>query len=133
MDILICLKTAGALLKRRALVVILSDFLAPAWETPLKGLAARHEVTAIALEDSRETALPDGGWVTLASAESGRSVLFDSGDILARRRAEAASKRMRARRSAALASMGVREVVIRTQGEYLPALRSAFGRRSRGR
>jgi uncharacterized protein (DUF58 family) len=132
-DLAGALRAAGALLKRRALVVILSDFLARDWETPLKGLAARHEVTAIALEDSRETALPDGGWVTLAGAEAGTPVLFDSGDILARRRAESASKRARARRSATLASVGVREVVIQTRGEYLPALRAAFGRRARRR
>jgi uncharacterized protein (DUF58 family) len=132
-DLAGALRAAGALLKRRALVVVLSDFLAPDWETPLKGLAARHEVTAIALEDSRETTLPEGGWVTLASAESGQQVLFDSGDVLARRRAESAAKRRRAKRSAALATMGVREVVIRTEGEYMPALRAAFGKRSRGR
>ncbi len=132
-DLAGALRAAGALLKRRALIVILSDFLADDWEAPLKGLAARHEVTAIALEDSRETALPDGGWVTLASAESGAPVLFDSGDVLARRRAEAGTKRMRANRSALLARLGVREVVIRTEGEYLPALRAAFGRGARNR
>jgi uncharacterized protein (DUF58 family) len=122
------LRAAGALLKRRALVVVLSDFLANGWEIPLKGLAAAHEVTAIALDDRRDTALPDGGWVTLAGAEQGSTMLFDSGDALARRRAEAAAKRVRFRRGAALAAAGVREVVIRTDGEYMPALRAAFGR-----
>ena len=124
------LRAAGALLKRRALVVVLSDLLAPAWETPMKGLAARHEVTAIALEDARDTALPDGGWVTLAGAEGGEPILFDSGDILARRRAEAATKRVRMRRTTALAAAGAREVIVRTDGEYLTALRAAFGRQS---
>ncbi|MES1259157.1 MAG: DUF58 domain-containing protein [Gemmatimonadota bacterium] len=127
-DLAGALRAAGALLKRRALVVVLSDFLADGWQVPLKGLAARHEVTAIALEDRRETALPSGGWVMLAGAEQGTPMLFDSGDILARRRAEAAAKRVRFRRSAAIAAAGVREVIIRTEGEYMPALRQAFGR-----
>jgi hypothetical protein len=95
---------------------------------PLKSLAARHEVTAIALEDTRETALPRGGWITLAGAERGAPVLFDSGDPVARRQAERAIRSARAHRSAAFAAAGVREVVIRTDGEYLPALRAAFGR-----
>ena len=114
-------------------MVILSDFLADDWEVPLKGLAARHEVTAIALEDRRETALPDGGWVTLAGAERGRTVLFDSGDVVARRRAESAAKRQRHRRDAAFSSAGVRAVVIRTDGDYMTALRAAFGRPSHRR
>ena len=127
-DLAGALRAAGTLLKRRALIVILSDFLAPSWEAPLKGLAARHEVTAIALDDRRDIALPSGGWVTLAGAEQQSSILFDSGDVLSRRRAESAAKRVRFRRAAALAAAGVREVIVQTEGEYMPALREAFGR-----
>jgi uncharacterized protein (DUF58 family) len=127
-DLASALRAAGALLKRRSLVVVLSDFLAPQWEVPLKGLAARHEVTAIALEDARETRLPRSGWVSLAGVERGRSVLFDAGDAKARRRAEALVERGRAARSAAIASAGAHEVIIDTAGDYLPALRAAFGR-----
>ena len=132
-DLAAALRVAGGLLKRRSLIVIISDFLAPDWELPLRGLAARHEITAISLEDARETQLPEGGWVTLAGAEKRTQVLFDAGDILARRRAEAAVKRARARRTASLSAAGVREVVVRTDGEYLPALRAAFGRSARRR
>ncbi|MBK6495847.1 MAG: DUF58 domain-containing protein [Gemmatimonadales bacterium] len=132
-DLAGAIRAAGALLRRRALVVIVSDFLAPGWEAPLKGLSARHEVTAIALDDARETALPTGGWVQLVGAERGGTVLFDSGDATTRKRAEAMAQRQRMRRSAALSAAGVREVVIRTDGEYLPVLRAAFGRQGRRR
>ena len=132
-DLAAALRAAGGLLKRRSLIVIVSDFLATGWELPLRGLAARHEITAITLEDARETHLPDGGWVTVAGAEQGTPVLFDAGDVLARRRAQSAVKRARARRTASLHAAGVREVVVGTDGEYLPALRAAFGRRARHR
>ena len=132
-DLAGAIRAAGALLRRRAMVVIVSDFLAPGWEAPLKGLSARHEVTAIALDDARETALPTGGWVQLVGAERGGTVLFDSGDATTRKRAEAMAQRQRMRRSAALSTAGVREVVIRTDGEYLPVLRAAFGRQGRRR
>lgn len=127
-DLAGALRTAGKLLPRRAMVVVISDFLADGWQIPLKGLAARHEVTAIALDDVRETALPDAGWVDLVGAEGGSSLRFDAGDPAARARAQAAVQRQRTAREAALAAAGVREVVIRTDGDYLPALRSAFGR-----
>lgn len=132
-DLAGALRRAAGLLRRRSIVVVISDFLATDWETPLKGLAAQHEVTAIALEDTREVALPRSGWVFLSGAERGAPVLFNSGDALARRRTEAAVKRARAKRTAALASAGVTQVIVRTEGEYLPALRAAFGRRKRTR
>ncbi len=122
------LRAAGALLKRRSLVIVLSDFLADGWEVAMRGLAARHEVTAIALQDARETTIPDGGWVVVSGAEQGGAVLFDSGDAAARARAQAFVVAGRPARSALLASAAVREVVISTEGEYLTALRHAFGR-----
>jgi uncharacterized protein (DUF58 family) len=122
------LRAAGALLKRRSLVVICSDFLAEGWEVPLKGLAMRHEVTAVVLEDGRETRLPSAGWVRVAGAEGGAPLLFDAGDPVARREAHLAVQRARAARSAALATAGVREVVVPTEGEVIHALRGAFGR-----
>jgi uncharacterized protein (DUF58 family) len=127
-DLASALRTAGKLLPRRAMVVVISDFLADGWQVPLKGLAARHEVTAIALDDARETVLPDAGWVDLVGAEGGGSLRFDAGDPAARARAQTAVQRQRAARESALAAVGVREVVIRTDGDYLPVLRSAFGR-----
>jgi uncharacterized protein (DUF58 family) len=127
-DLAGALRTAGALLKRRALVVVLSDFLARDWQIPLRSLAARHEVTAIALEDARELRLPPSGWLTLRGVEQGNELLFDAGDPAARRRAELATSRMRAARSATIAAAGAIEVVIDTAGDYLPALRAAFGK-----
>ena len=132
-DLAGALRAAGALLKRRSLVVILSDFLATDWQTPLRGLAARHEVTAIALEDARDTRLPASGWITLAGVEGGRPTLFDAGDPTARRRAEMAARKSRAARSASIANAGAREVTISTDGDYLPALRAAFGAGKAGR
>jgi uncharacterized protein (DUF58 family) len=132
-DLAAALRVAGTLLRRRAMVVILSDFIAPDWEAPLRGLAGRHEVTAVTLDDARERHLPASGWVTVEGAERGQRVLFDAGDRRARRRVEVAIDAGHQRRSAALASAGVREVRIDTAGDYLPALRSAFGRGKRAR
>lgn len=132
-DLAGALRAAGALLHRRTMVVVLSDFLARDWETPLRGLAARHEVTAVMLRDSRESRLPAGGWLTLEGVEGGRRTLFDAGDRSARSRAEASIRRARAAASATLASAGVREVSVDTSGDFLPALRAAFGRGKRTR
>jgi len=63
--------------RRRGLSVVISDFLGvevgvPAWEAPLRRLAARHQVLAIEIVDPRELTLPDVGILTLVDPETGR-------------------------------------------------------------
>ncbi len=127
-DLAGALRTAGGLLTRRSLVLILSDFVATGWESPLRGLAARHDVTAIVLEDPLDRAIPAGGWIDLEDAERGRRTLFDSGSVAARQRVERATAARRGARSQMLGGAGVREVVIRTDDDPHTALRAAFGR-----
>ncbi len=127
-DLAGALRAAGGLLSRRSLVLILSDFVATGWESPLRGLAARHDVTAIVLEDPTDRAVPAGGWIDLEDAERGRRMLFDSGSAAARQRVERTLAVRRNVRSQTLGGAGVREVVIRTDDDPHAALRAAFGR-----
>ena len=86
---------------RHGLVVVVSDFLdglpdgdgVPAWEKPLRRLAARHQVLAIEVGDPRELELPDVGLITLVDPESGR-----------RREVSTGSRRLRERYAAAAAA-----------------------------
>ncbi|WP_312033967.1 DUF58 domain-containing protein [Actinoplanes sp. TBRC 11911] len=88
---------------RRGLVVVVSDFLdgldadglgpePPAWEQPLRRLAARHQVLAVQVGDPREQDLPDVGLLTLVDPETGE-----------RREVATASRRLRERYAAAAA------------------------------
>jgi uncharacterized protein (DUF58 family) len=91
---------AGALrfvrenVRRRAVVVVLSDFLLadsgfePA-RRELAALAQRHDVAAIRVCDSLDRRIPAVGLVTLEDAETGELVELDTGS--AKRRAELAS------------------------------------------
>jgi uncharacterized protein (DUF58 family) len=65
---------------RRALVVVLSDFLEPGPPPvgPWRRAAGRHEVIALRLIDPREEALPDAGLIAVEDAEQGTSRLVDS-------------------------------------------------------
>jgi uncharacterized protein (DUF58 family) len=75
------LQGASALLRRRSVVFVVSDFIsAPGWEDALSLLAQRHEVIAVRLYDPLEMELPDVGLVTLADAETGEQVLVDTQD-----------------------------------------------------
>ena len=73
---------AGRLLRRRSIVVVISDFAAdgPAahWQAALRRLGLRHDVVALAVRHSAESALPGGGIVQWADSESGRLLLADT-------------------------------------------------------
>lgn len=69
---------------RRALVFVLSDFLAPAeagFPAAMGMLARRHDVVAVRILDPREREVPGAaGVVEVADAETGGRVLVDAGD-----------------------------------------------------
>jgi uncharacterized protein (DUF58 family) len=125
------LSYASRLLRHRAIVAVLSDFLADGWEKPLRRLAARHEVVAIVIEDPRELELPESGWVEMVDAESGRRVLVDTGSRDVRDRLRALAERRRADRGRLLRAAGVDQILLRTDASYALPLRHAFALRAR--
>jgi uncharacterized protein (DUF58 family) len=75
-----------ALLRRRAAVVVLSDFLDPADWAGLDRLAWRHDVMALQLSDPRERELPPVGLVSLWDPESNDWRMVDADDPALRER-----------------------------------------------
>ena len=55
------LDTVFRLLKRRSLVIVISDFRATGWREPLGILARRHDVVAIRVTDALEREAPERG------------------------------------------------------------------------
>lgn len=81
------LQSAANVVKRRATVFVVSDFISePGWEKPLALLARQHEVVAVRLLDPLEQDLPDLGLITLRDAETGEQLLVDTHDAGFRRR-----------------------------------------------
>lgn len=94
-------------LRRRSVIFLISDFLAEGHALSLRALARRHEVIAIALEDTLDRALPDLGIVTFMDAERGTTTLLDTADSRTRERYAAAAAHRLAARDATLAAAGV--------------------------
>ncbi len=68
------LGTAARVVRRRSLVVLISDFISePGWERPLLRLTQRHEVVAVRMVDPREYELPDAGLLYRAGRRDGRA------------------------------------------------------------
>ncbi len=75
------LTQAAGMLKRRHLVFVISDFIAPGgWETPLRELGRRHDVVAVWVRDPAEEALPDVGMMPVRDPETGAHAWIDTSD-----------------------------------------------------
>ena len=71
-DLGVALRAALGILRRRSLVVLVSDFISePGWEGLLSQLARRHDVVAIQVVDRREFELPAAGMIYVEDAETG--------------------------------------------------------------
>ena len=117
------LAQAGALLRRRSLVFVLSDFISAAgWGPALGRLARRHEVLAVRLFDPLEMALPDIGLLTVEDAETGEQLQVDTQDAGFRQRFEALASQHEADLRDQLASAGVDVLELATNDALLDAL-----------
>lgn len=77
-DLATTLRQLSRALTRRAVVFVLSDFLAPDYSRELKAVARQHDLIAITVQDPAERALPRLGWVAFEDAETGEVVRFNT-------------------------------------------------------
>ena len=78
-DLAAALRFLDPILRRRAVVFLVSDFLTTGYRPDLERLARRHDVIALQLYDPRERELPDVGLISLQDPESGRWRRVDTG------------------------------------------------------
>ncbi|MDO5565651.1 MAG: DUF58 domain-containing protein [Planctomycetia bacterium] len=74
------LQYVNRVLKRRAVVFLLSDFFAPEMSRNLAMCARRHDLIALAVSDRAERELPDVGFVRLFDPETGQTLEVDTSD-----------------------------------------------------
>ena len=129
------IEAAHHAIKRRSLVVIVSDFIsAPGWERPLDLLQRRHEVLAVRLIDPRETELPNVGPLIMEDAETGEQLYVDTGDRKFRERFEEAARSREKAVADAFRRSGVEAASLSTDEDLVRAIvRMATLRRRRRR
>ena len=125
------LERAAAISRQKSLVVVVSDFRGShEWRRPLLDLAGRHDVVAVEVRDRREQELSNVGLLWLVDPETGRQLRVDTRSRRLRERFAVAAAAERAEVSHAFTSVGVRHVVLETEGDWLRQL-VVFLRRSR--
>lgn len=77
-DLAEALKFMSSVMKKRAIVFVLSDFIADDYEKALKISGNKHDVTGIRIYDEREESIPNLGMVQMQDAETGRVQLVNT-------------------------------------------------------
>jgi uncharacterized protein (DUF58 family) len=129
------LETAHRRIRRRSLVILVSDFIGvPGWDRTLELLNRRHELLAVRLIDPREIELPDVGPVLMDDAETGEQLYVDTADAGFRKRFREAAEAREAEIAAAFRRAGVEAVTLSTDDDLVRAIvRMAMERRVRRR
>src|SRR4051812_46351916 len=120
---------------RRALVVVLSDFLTTEPLSPgvWRRAARRHEVLALRLVDPREEALPDAVLIALEDAETGARRTVDSGSQRVRVAYARAAEARRAVFRRWCSSVGVAAFEVGTEADPIGVLTRTFNGRAAAR
>jgi uncharacterized protein (DUF58 family) len=122
-DLAAMLDTVAKLARRRALIVVISDFIGDGdWERSLLRLVPRHEVVALRVIDAADDELPNVGLVVVEDAETGEQLVIDSGDPLLRARLRVGVEERDARLDAGMRRAGVPIHRIGTDADLATAL-----------
>ncbi len=149
-DIALALDRLNRVLKRRAIIFLISDYMVPssdatafqassalrmsdqaAYERALVVTNRRHDLVAVTLTDPRELIWPGVGLVALEDAETGATTWIDSGDRAWRAAFERQALAGQARRDAALTRAQVDRIDVIAGQDYVGPLLAFFETRAR--
>jgi uncharacterized protein (DUF58 family) len=77
-DLSQALKYLSSVLKKKAIVFLISDFMTKDYEHTLKIASKRHDVTGIRVFDQREESIPNIGIISMLDAETGETLVVDT-------------------------------------------------------
>lgn len=117
--------------KRRAVVFLLSDFLAPAAHRAMAIANRHHDLVAVTVSDPREETLPDVGFIALRDAETGEVVELDTHHPQVRQLFQSRAAGRSGELSTRLKKAGIDQLAIRTDEDYQKSLRRFFHMRER--
>lgn len=125
------LRFLNRVVQRRSAVFILSDFQAASFAQELTITSRRHDVIGVPIVDPREETLPRLGRITLEDAETGEQLEVNTSDRRVQEyfREQVTSRRADLQRT--FRRLRIDSVEIRTDKDYIPALRAFFRAREK--
>jgi uncharacterized protein (DUF58 family) len=78
-DVELALKFLSNIMKKKAIVFVLSDFITDGYKNTLKIASRKHDVTGIRIYDRHEETIPNLGMVEMEDEETGELMLVNTG------------------------------------------------------
>jgi len=130
-NIRLALDHLQGVLKKKAHIFVISDFLDKNYEGSLRRLGKKHDTAAVVLEDTLELEIPAMGVVDFEDPETGDVVAVDTSSPVFRKEYKAYLNALAARRQQELRRSQVDMIPVRTDGDLIAPLLEFFRRRSR--
>ena len=118
-DIRCALDLLGSVQKRKAVVFVISDFVAQGYEHALRVASARHDLIPIQIVDPREETLPDLGVVLAEDLETGELFEVDTTSRAARDAYATRIAKQRAAREQLWKRLSLDHLTIHTHRSYV--------------
>ena len=135
------LKFLNGVQKRRAVVFLVSDFIAGSRDASaadglarlLRATARHHDMICVPVSDPAESTLPDVGLVELEDSETGELMLVDTSSAKVRKAFAAKAESDREELTKFFRKTGIDTLDIATDRPYIDGVRALFKRRARKR
>jgi len=125
------LEYLGKVLKKRAVIFLLSDFMDSDYDRLLRILNKRHDIIGISISDPRETHLPDIGLMGFEDRETGEFIYLDTSDDYLKNELVKRRTAFTESRKSLFRSMGLDSIDISTDKSYIEPLMLFFKMRAR--
>ncbi|OIP36532.1 MAG: hypothetical protein AUK47_14930 [Deltaproteobacteria bacterium CG2_30_63_29] len=130
-SIAFALQFCQKVIRRRAVIFLISDFIDEDYLQLLRSTNGRHDVVAIHISDQRERVCEDAGLLTLEDAESGVARVIDTSSVAFRETVKRESEARLEGLEKELASSGIDLIRIDADGSIAEPLISFFRARQR--
>lgn len=118
-------------LRKKSLVILISDFMFPADKVALGKLNFKHELVALNVHDPAERTLPDAGMVVLRDPETGKLVQVNMGNSLIRAKYKELAEEHEQSWKSVMTQAGVDYLSLPTDKDYITPLQRLFKTRTR--
>jgi uncharacterized protein (DUF58 family) len=116
-------------IKKRCTAFVISDFICPDFEDPLKIASRKHDIVALQVYDKRDKEIPDMGLVKFADSESGEEKWIDTSRWITRKiYSERWNKRQKLLQNS-FSRTGVDFTSVSTEEDYVKPLIALFKKR----
>lgn len=114
------------ILKKRATVFLLSDFISDSFYQRLRSLGRKHDTVAVVVEDPAELKIPNLGLVDFQDAETGQIITVDTSDAWFRRQFEERTAKRRSQREQELRKSRVDVINVTSNENFIDPLIAFF-------